>query len=485
VPKSLEKECAAMDFGIYPPEINSGRMYAGPGSGPMMAAAQAWGGLADELYAAASAFQSVVSELTSHTWSGPSSVSMAAAAELYVQWLGATAAQAETTANQAMAAASAYEAAFMSTVPPPAIAANRGLLAGLVATNFLGQNTPAIAATEAAYAEMWIQDAVAMYGYAALSSSATTLTPFSQPQQNTDPAGSTGQTAAVSQATTTSAGNAQSAISSAQQAFTAVPSALQSLATSDSAATGTAATDPLTTLGNLVSIFLSAPSDLTFFGAIIPQDIAAGPVDLPYGIEGALSGVHTDRTVSGWNGETPSLEGTHPAPVRGFPATLGNPVRSAAPSVAADLGQADTIGALSVPSNWTVAAPEIRSVAKVSPLANASAPPEPGSTNLVNQMGLGGMAGQAMAGNPAAAAKEGGKPVTPTRLANHVAGQSSTGAVNGDIEAAPAPRTVVTGVAAAIRAVAEQRDRGQLTEQEYHEQKKRLLEISAGHRPSS
>ena len=176
-----------MDFGIYPPEINSGRMYTGPGSGPMLAAAQAWGELADELYTTASAFQSVVSELTSGTWSGPSSVSMTSAAGLYVEWLGATAAQAETTATQAMAAASAYEAAFMSTVPPPEIAANRSLLAGLVATNFLGQNTPAIAATEAMYAEMWVQDAVAMYGYAALSSSATTLTPFSQPQQNTDP----------------------------------------------------------------------------------------------------------------------------------------------------------------------------------------------------------------------------------------------------------------------------------------------------------
>ena len=44
-----------MDFGIYPPEINSGRMYTGPGSGPMLAAAQAWGSLADELYTAASA----------------------------------------------------------------------------------------------------------------------------------------------------------------------------------------------------------------------------------------------------------------------------------------------------------------------------------------------------------------------------------------------------------------------------------------------
>ena len=78
-----------MDFGIYPPEINSGRMYAGPGSGPMLAAAQAWGSLADELYTAASAYQSVVSELTSGSWSGPSSTSMTAAAGSYVEWLSA------------------------------------------------------------------------------------------------------------------------------------------------------------------------------------------------------------------------------------------------------------------------------------------------------------------------------------------------------------------------------------------------------------
>ena len=31
-----------MDFGALPPEINSGRMYSGPGSGPMLAAAAGW-----------------------------------------------------------------------------------------------------------------------------------------------------------------------------------------------------------------------------------------------------------------------------------------------------------------------------------------------------------------------------------------------------------------------------------------------------------
>jgi len=45
---------------------------------------------------------------------------------------------------------------------PSQVAANRASLAALVATNVLGQNAPAIASTEAHYAEMWAQDVVAM-----------------------------------------------------------------------------------------------------------------------------------------------------------------------------------------------------------------------------------------------------------------------------------------------------------------------------------
>ena len=47
----------------------------------------------------------------------------------------------------------------------------------------------------------------------------------------------------------------------------------------------------------------------------------------------------------------------------------------------------------------------------------------------------------------------------------------------------PAPRTVVTGVAAAIREITKLRDEGRLTEEEYKKQKKHLLEISIRHRP--
>jgi PPE-repeat protein len=459
-----------MDFGLYPPEVNSGRIYAGPGSGPMLAAAQAWDALADELYIAAGSYQSVTSELTDGPWSGPSSASMSTAAATYVTWLSATAAQAEQTGAQAKAAAAGYEAAFASTVPPPVIAANRSLLMTLVATNFFGQNTAAIAATEAQYAEMWAQDTVAMYVYAGSSASASVLTPFTSPEQNTDPGGTAGQ-AAASQAAGTSAGNAQGAISAATQAV--------------SGATTSAATDPLNTLSNLISVFLSAPTDLATLFLIIPMDALSGPVDFPVAYLGTILGIRADDTVSGWEG-VDDWPGTGVTPPEEFPAIITDPgpLASAARSTSASLGQADTIGALSVPSNWTVAAPEIRSVAKVSPIAGAgagaAAPLEPGSTTMFNQMGLGGVAGQAMGGNSAPAA---GKAVTHARLTNHVAGERSTGPANDDVEASPAPRTVVTGVAAAIRDIAKQRDQGQLTEQEYHEQKKRLLEFSIRQRP--
>jgi PPE-repeat protein len=459
-----------MDFGIYPPEINSGRMYTGPGSGPMLAAAQAWGALADELYTAASAYQSVASELTFGAWSGPSSTAMTAAAGSYVEWLSSTAVQAEQTSAQAAAAAAAYEAAFASTVPPPVIAANRSLLMTLVATNFFGQNTPTIAATEAQYGAMWAQDAVAMYVYAGSSASATVLTPFTSPNQNIDPAASARQATAVSQATGTSAGNAQSAISAASQAVSGAAAPAQS-------------GDALGTLSNLISVFLSAPTDLVTLFGIIPMDALSGPVDLPIAYLGTIGGLRTDDTISGWEG-TEGWPGTDDVPPEEFQASITNPGAFGASGPSASLGQANTVGTLSVPSNWTVAAPEIRSVAMTSPLTGvspaAAAPLEAGSATSFNQMGLAGMAGQAMAGPPAVGdTQENGKPVTHARLTSRVTGTAS----DGEPKATPAPRTVVTGVAAAIRDIAKQRAQGYLTEQEYKEQKKRLLEISSGHRP--
>ncbi|MGB9222469.1 PPE family protein, partial [Mycobacterium sp.] len=134
-----------MDFAALPPEINSAMMYAGAGAGSML---------------------------------GASSASMAAAATMYASWMGTFAGQAQQAAGQVTAGVAAYEQAFAMTVPPPVIAENRVELAVLVATNILGQNTPAIAANQVRYAEMWAQDAAAMLGYAAGAAAASQLTPF-------------------------------------------------------------------------------------------------------------------------------------------------------------------------------------------------------------------------------------------------------------------------------------------------------------------
>ena len=223
-------------------------MYAGPGAGPMTAASAAWDALADDLYLAAAAYGSTVSDLTS-SWLGPSSVSMATAAATYVSWITATAAQAELTAAQAKAAVAAYEAAFAMTVPPPVIAANRALLLALVATNFFGQNTPAIMATEAEYVEMWAQDAAAMYGYAGASSAASALTPFTTPPETTNSSGVAGMAAAVTQAAGTSAGTGAQTVAPLSSA--AVPGALPGFAST--MASSSTSTSPLSSLTTLTS----------------------------------------------------------------------------------------------------------------------------------------------------------------------------------------------------------------------------------------
>jgi PPE-repeat protein len=474
-----------MDFGIYPPEINSGRMYAGAGSGPMIAAAEAWQGLAAELHSAANSYQSVVSGLTAGSWSGPSSASMAAAAASYSAWLTAAATQAEETAAQAKSAVAAYQAAFTSTVPPTMVAANRSQLTTLVATNLFGRNTQAIAANEAQYAEMWAQDAAAMYGYAASSASATTLTPFTPPQQNTNPSGSAGQAAAVSEATGTSAGNVQSTVSSIQQAFSAVPNALTSAATSAAAAPAQAS-DPLGTLSNLISIFLDAPAAIATFAADIPFG-TLGVVALPLDIIGAGTGLHTDDIVSGWNGEE-AWPGTGDRPPTAFPARITGPVGPAATSaLSAGLGEANTVGALSVPPTWTIATPAVRPISYTLPAlpetaASAAAAPaaEAGSGSMLSEMALAGMAGRAMAGTVGTGVgRAAGKTAKGAAAPARAPGTATTGgsAATGDKDEAPKdkPRAVVTGVAAELREFAKLRDEGILTDEEYTEQKNRLL----------
>jgi PPE-repeat protein len=446
-----------MDFAALPPEINSARMYTGPGSGPLLAAASAWDGLAAALHAAASSYQSEVAALTAGPWLGPSSGLMAAAAAPYLTWTRISATQAEQAANQAKAAAGAYETAFAETIPPPVVAANRSLLLALVATNIFGQNTPAIATTEAEYAEMWAQDAVAMYGYAAASALATTLTPFSPPPRNTSQAAPAAQAAAVAQATGTSAGNAQSAVASAPQAIAAVPNALTSLAATPAQF---GPLDLLAVLANLSGVFIDPELSAASLGA----DTVLGTTALPYDVAGYYVGIHTDDIVSGWAG-IQTWPGSAPIPPTPFPVITNLAGGSAA---TAGLAEAKTIGALSVPPAWAAETTMIRPLAVALPATSMGAAAEAstgGMGSLFSQMALAGMAGRAMAGTGGGA----GGPARRERI----------GAPTATDKKAPPeapPGGPITSVAAELRELASLRDAGILTDQEFTEQKKKLLD---------
>lgn len=445
-----------MYFATLPPEINSGRMYTGPGAAPMLAMAEAWGNLAAELYSTASSYELVVSGLGAGPWLGPAATMMTTAAATYVTWTSGTAAQAEQTAGQAIAAAAAYESAFAATVPPEVVAANRFQLMVLIATNLLGQNTAAIAATEALYSEMWAQDATAMYGYAASSASATQLTPFVSPQQTTNATAATAQSAAVSQVGATAAGDAQGALTQLSQFLSAVPNALADLASS-----------------NLIGSY--SPTDILDIGADLIAFVVDAPmsplgaISLPIDLVGAQTGLHTDDIVSGWSefGALPAAE----AP------SLSGGAKAAVGLASAGVGEANTVGGLSVPPTWTAATPAVRPVALALPATSVGIDPQFLSTSLENAVGdtaLASAAGRALSDTLGA---RGGERVRAAVGSRNVVPAEAVTTADDDAAAHGGPRTVVTGIAAEIREFAKLRDDGLISDEQYIEQRNRLLDL--------
>jgi PPE-repeat protein len=363
-----------VDFGALPPEINSGRMYAGAGSGPLLAAAAAWDGLAAELGSAATSYRSVVSELTDAAWVGPSSLSMAAAAAPYAAWMNTTATAAEQTASQLTSAIAAYEAAFSATVPPPIIAANRSLLAMLVATNIVGQNTPAIAATEAQYAEMWAQDAAAMYGYAGASAAATTVTPFNPPPPTTNPAGTGTQAAAVTHAAASPAGAAQNVLSGVPNALQSlgsggIPNALTTQIMSFTSSPGSQAVEGLY---SLIGLDVDTFTSFIFLGV--------GPLNYLLPLYGAAT---APAQAAAAELAVPAAA----APALAAPAALAGSYGPGGAGVSAGLGGAASVGGLSVPQSWATASPAIRLAATALPVAGLDGLPQAGAAGLGGSFG--------------------------------------------------------------------------------------------------
>jgi PPE-repeat protein len=366
-----------MDFGALPPEINSARIYSGPGSGSMLAAGQAWDSLAKELNSSAAAYRSVIANLSVDAWRGPSSIAMADAAAPYVAWLHTTAAEAEQSATQARTAAATYQSAFAAVVPPPLITANRTQFASLTQSNFFGQNSPAIAATEAAYEEMWAQDAQAMYTYAGSSAAAARLTPFSEPPQTTSSAGAA-QNAAATQAAGTPAVN-QAQAASSQQLLSQVSSSLQRLA-------APAAADPAADLGFTPADVVALGVDSGSATASITSSSFSGS---SIGVTTNAIGIAAARDAS--QGIGPFLAGSPPPSPPTGSADLSASLGSSPVSAAA--GRASLVGTLSVPQTWAATA-----TPPVSPAALAVPGTGGGAVPVASTGMSSGMFGEALLG---------------------------------------------------------------------------------------
>jgi len=396
-----------MDFAALPPEINSGRIYAGPGPESMLAAAAAWDALAAELHSTANVYSSVTAGLTTG-WLGPSSAAMAAAVAPFVAWLRVTATQAEETAGQARAAAAAFEAVFAAVVPPPMIAANRAALASLLATNIVGQNTAAIAATEADYGRMWAQDAAAMYRYAAGSVAATRMTAFTTPPATSNPAG---QVAVAQGAPAASANPLLSALMALNQLTKGLPE-LNPISSNPLVV-------QLSALGGNISAKTILPANdvvLTIiFGLVQFQKFS--PVGLGQSLEGLLPQLGAGL------GRAAALGGAH--------------VGAAASAVSAGVGRAGLVGGLSVPPSWASATPVIRMLASTLPGTTLGAAPavlEASPAGLFSQMGLASLAGGVIGGaaprvGAAAARRVTTKPAQLERVVAELAQQPDNPAV--------------------------------------------------------
>lgn len=335
-----------MSFAAFPPEVNSGLIYAGAGAAPLMAAATAWNNLAAELSTTAMQYESIITSLTTEQWTGGASSAAAAAAQPYVTWLTTTAAAAEQAGIQAAASAAAYEAAFTGSVPPPVIAANRATLAALVATNFLGINTPAILATEAHYMEMWVQDVVAMTTYQAAAAAAAMLEPLVPAPVETNPGGAGAQAAAVATA------EALGPAASLSDVVTGLQGELSNLALGASSI-GTGLFDalpvPVQELLTALDGFLGTP--LIFNG--IQQVGVTAAWYLFDAIPNGIFAAHTiDGNIAAAAATVAEAGGGAAIAAEGAAAGLASEV-----GAGAALGEAGLVGSLSVPASWAAAAP--------------------------------------------------------------------------------------------------------------------------------
>lgn len=353
-----------MSFSIFPPEINSGLIYTGPGSSPLLEAAAAWTNLSAEMMTAATSTHSVVANLDS-TWTGIGSSAATSSVAPYVAWLEQASANAAQNAALASQAAALFEAARSASVPPAVIAANRAMLMALISTNFFGQNTPAIQATEHTYEVMWATDGAAMDTYSSSAQANNNLL-----QTQSAPVNSAQATTPGSAEGTPVPGDGGTPVVNPGYDLSTVGGILNTLGLGNAGITDETllATQVSSLMSPINTMSMPAMMAARILPMLLMQMARMGAMGGTGALAGQTAGASGAGTLMTQIGDFVNDK------LQGAVGVLAGHFSSATNAISAKLGQAASMGALKVPQAWSMAADGMVRAAPVLPATTVSAP---------------------------------------------------------------------------------------------------------------